>query len=484
MIDFNLNINWLEQQSNLNPDLLAIISDNVNLTFEQLQNIVFKVSGGFASKGVKKDDLVGLLFSNSIEFVYSIHALWQIGAIPVPLNIKLNSLELEKQIEFASINFLIIEDNLFPNFTGLKNNPVKFSKLLENNANITLPNEKFSLENTALILFTSGSTSDPKAVELTFNILYFSADSIKDELKFSHADSFLASLPFYHIGGFSIITRALLNGSKLVLAESLSTDAIYSAMQKYKPTIISLVPTTLKRFLDLNFSPTENLRCIFLGGGPIKSSILKIALSAGWKLFIVYGSTETCSMVTILKTDEIVNRFNCAGKPIGDNRIFIKDANGKILSAGAVGNVVVKSKSVMKGFLRNESAKISNREYNTDDLGFLDEDGYLYITGRKDDVIISGGENINCREVDKVLLTHPNITDCYCFGLEDKEWGQVLCAAIVVTNKNNISENSLRDYMKKKLASFKIPKKYFWVSRIPKNDLGKVNKSKLLELIN
>jgi O-succinylbenzoic acid--CoA ligase len=137
----------------------------------------------------------------------------------------------------------------------------------------------------------------------------------------------------------------------------------------------------------------------------------------------------------------------------------------------------------MKGFLNNNSARGYSDEYFSDDIGFLDENGYLYITGRSDDVIISGGENINCREVDKHVLIFPGVDECYCFGLEDDEWGQVLCSAIVVDNHRDFKETDLMKFLKNRLASFKIPKRYFVVGSIPKNDLGKVSKKELLKNI-
>jgi O-succinylbenzoic acid--CoA ligase len=382
------------------------------------------------------------------------------------------------------LKFLILEDAYSENFSGLKFADKYFFSELPSAVNRSVEKSiKFTQSNTALILFTSGSTSKPKAVELTFANFYNSAGALNSEINFNTADSLLASLPFYHIGGFSIITRALIKGLPIILPNSLKPDDIYSAIQKFHPSIISIVPTTLKRFLDLNYLPDENLRCVFLGGGPIHNSITKNALSMGWRLFIVYGSTETCSMVTLLKTNEILERIDCAGKPIDDNRIFIKGSNGENLPANSEGTVVIKSRSVMKGFLNNNSARGYSDEYFSDDIGFLDENGYLYITGRSDDVIISGGENINCREVDKHVLIFPGVDECYCFGLEDDEWGQVLCSAIVVDNHRDFKETDLMKFLKNRLASFKIPKRYFVVGSILKNDLGKVSKKELLKNI-
>ena len=485
MINLNSNINWLQQQAEKNPNSIAIVSEKLALTYSELQSKTLNLRNGLLSNGIKEGDHVGLLFTNSVEFIITINALWFIGAIPIPLNSRLNRCELEKQIEFAEVRSLIVEESMIKNYSTLNFcKLLRYSEILEYSNSGFEPSYKIDPSQTALILFTSGSTSVPKGVKLSFSNLYFSAAGIISELNFNSSVSFLASLPFYHIGGFSIITRSLIIGSALILPNSLSIDDLSSAILNYKAAAISIVPTALKRFLDMNYSPPKYLRFVFLGGGPIDRSLIADALSKKWKLYIVYGSTETCSMVTLLKVNEIMDRMNCAGKPIGENRILIKDLNDVALPPGKEGSVVVQSKSVMIGYLKNNSDEYSANQYLTDDIGYLDEEGYLYISGRRDDVIISGGENINCREVDNVLRTHPNIIDCYCFGLEDKEWGQVLCAAVVIEDKNKISKNSIRDFLKIKLAAFKIPKKYFQVTSIPQNELGKVNKIKLQELLN
>jgi O-succinylbenzoic acid--CoA ligase len=484
MIDIKLNKNWLQQRVNINGENNAVISSSRNITYRQLSDKVNECAEYLSEHNINREDRVGLLFSNSIDFIICILSLWKLGAVPFPLNLRLSGVELEKQIQFAEIKLLIVEEGLSSSNNDIKfHNKVYLSPKFEVSSNISLPSETTNDDSTALILFTSGSTDNPKAVELTFSNLFYSAKSIDDEINFSRNDVFLATLPFYHIGGFSIIIRALLSGGSLALTNSIKTDDIFSGIMSFNPSIISLVPTQLKRFVDANEKSNIDLRCVFLGGGPIDELIIKKALELCWKLYIVYGSTETSSMVTMLKPSEMLGRLNCAGKPISGNSILIKDEKGFILKPNAEGRVHIISKSVMKGYLNLKEQSPKENEFISDDMGFTDHKGYLYITGRYDDIIVSGGENINCRQVDKELQSHPNILDSFSFGVKDSEWGQKLCSVIILQSEVEYSEKELRNFLKSKLADYKIPKKIFTVDKLPKSDLGKVEKNKLLNYL-
>ncbi|MBL1215377.1 MAG: o-succinylbenzoate--CoA ligase [Ignavibacteriae bacterium] len=484
MIDVDLNINWLQQRVNINGDDNALITSSGNVTYKNLADKVNNFAELLIEKDIKREDRVGLLFSNSVDFIISLFSLWQIGAVPVPLNLRLSTGEIDEQIIFSKIKLLLIEERLSGNYDGINfHNKLLFTDKIKKTENSNPKIEKINVHQTSLILFTSGSTSQPKAVELSFSNLFYSASGIDDEINFSRKDLFLATLPFYHIGGFSIIVRALLSGGSIAISNSIKTDDILLGIKSFKPTIISLVPTQLKRIVDLNEKPHSDLRCMFLGGGPINKQIIQTALKLGWKLFIVYGATETASMVTLLKPGEIMERMNCAGKPISRNRILIKNEKGNILKPNMEGRIHIISKAVMKGYLNREIDRISNSEFGSDDAGYVDDNGYLYITGRYDDIIISGGENINCRQVDTALQDHHNILDSYSFGVNDSEWGQLLCSAVVLHNKSDYSEIKMRDFLKIKLADFKIPKKIIVVDHIPKNDLGKVEKNKLIDYL-
>ncbi len=339
-------------------------------------------------------------------------------------------------------------------------------------------------ESTALILFTSGSSSKPKGVKLSFKSLYSSAVSADIELKFSPENRWIASLPFYHIGGLSIIVRVLLSGSSLLFTRNSNAEDLVSSLENDSPTHLSLVGTTLKRICERKAKPPKSLRCVFLGGGPTDINIIKTGLKLGWPLVKVYGSTETASMVTSVDLNKNKSKILSSGRALPRNVIYIIDEEGNELKSGEKGEVVVESPALMSGYYKNPSStksSLKNGVYFTGDIGYLDRAGFLYIQGRKDNLIISGGENIYPGEIEIALLKHPAVIDAAVFPVKDIEWGYSVAAALVVNKE--ISQEKIRRYLKKHLSSIKIPKRIFFTEEIPRNDLGKVNFQKLKSIL-
>ncbi len=236
------------------------------------------------------------------------------------------------------------------------------------------------------------------------------------------------------------------------------------------------MPTTLDSLLKENVSPNKNLKYVFLGGGPSQTELITEAVKKSWPIVKVYGSTETCSMITALHPDEIKSKSDSSGKLIGQNKIKIMSKN-----KNDFGEVAVFSKSLFKEYYNDQSTtnnKLKNGWYLTGDFGRIDNEDYLYIESRRDDLIISGGENITSYEVESAIKKHPFVKDVFVFALQDKTWGQIVCAAIV---SETISEDVIKDFLKEKIASYKIPKRFFIVNEIPRNEMGKANRTELLK---
>jgi acyl-CoA synthetase (AMP-forming)/AMP-acid ligase II len=198
----------------------------------------------------------------------------------------------------------------------------------------------------------------------------------------------------------------------------------------------------------------------------------------------VYGSSETSSFVTMIEAKDILRKITSSGKILQKNEIFILSESGQKLPAGKSGEIAVKSDSVMKGYINNEketSNKSKNGMYLSGDIGYLDEEGYLFVEARRNDLIVSGGENINPAEVQNAIFENPDIKDCYVFGLEDKTWGHIAVAVVVKSSEIDIK---LKEFLKTKIAGYKIPKKIIYVKQIPKTSLGKIEKGKVRDLFN
>jgi o-succinylbenzoate---CoA ligase len=469
-------------------NLPAIITPDSILTYKQLDGKILSTIQSLLKIGIKRRDKVAILSENSTEYVITILSLWKIGAVPVPLNIRLLQNELEELVLFAGCTFLLANDTI--SIPGVNVHKFPFEKTTNaiNELNINAASgtpDKFKMSNTAVIIFTSGSTGRPKGVVLTFNNLLQSAFNGNKLFNHQKEERWLASLPFYHVGGFSIISRNFFYGTTLIIPESIKTEDIIYVIENLKPTLTSLVTTQLQRLMDAGCKPNPELRHILLGGGFIEPALVNEALEKRWNVTKSYGTSETASFVTMLTSEEFRNKPLSAGKAIPPNEIFIVDGNYNLLPNNKIGEIAIKAQSVAKAYLNNEEEskrKFSGNIFYSGDYGCLDEDGYLFIEARREDLIISGGENIIPFEVESEIKKYPGVKEVCVFGIEDKEWGHIIAAAI--EDENNIIIDDLREFLKNKLPSFKLPRKIFILDELPKTELGKIQKGKIRERFN
>ncbi|MDR3625662.1 MAG: o-succinylbenzoate--CoA ligase [Ignavibacteriaceae bacterium] len=467
----------------------AIITPDTVLTYKQLDERICTTLQSLQSLGIKSHDKVAILSENSLEYVVLVLSLWKLGAVPVPLNIRLLPSEIEDITLFAGCRFLLKEKSAgeiksIPN-VNVKEFPFEEEtgkSLTAADALNDLP-DKFKMSSPALIIFTSGSTGKPKGVVFTFSNLFYSAFNGNKLFNHHKKDRWLASLPFYHIGGFSIISRNFFYGTTLIIPQSLKTEHIVYAIDNLKPSLASLVTTQLQRLIEAGCKPNPELRHILLGGGFIEASLVSKAINSGWNISKSYGTSETSSYVTALTAEEFNNKPGSAGKVIPPNQILIVDEDKNILPDNKTGEIAVKAQSVASGYLNNEAEtkkKFSGDIYYTGDYGHLDEDGFLFVEVRREDLIVSGGENIIPLEVETEILKYPGIKEVCVFGLKDNEWGHIVAAAIV--SDIGITVEMLREFLSDKLPSFKHPRKIIFLDELPKTELGKIQKGKVREL--
>jgi O-succinylbenzoate-CoA ligase len=461
----------------------AIISSSATYTFDQLRHKVLATASLLRNQKISSGDRVGIFGHNSVEFVINVLALWQLSAVPVPMNIRLTEKEIEEQLSLSSCSIILVQKDFS------KKNIKPGKQIIEYPVNIDedssfLGSDELESNDPAVIIFTSGSTKKSKGIILSFNSLYNSALSSNQLLRYTHSDRWLASLPFYHVGGFSIITRSLLFGIPLIIPDSLSTESMTESLNKWQPTFISLVAAQLKKLIDDEVSPNLELKNCLIGGGFSDIGIIRKAYDLGWPVNIVYGSTETSSFVTALLKDEIIFKPNSVGRAVPTNKILITDNEGNELKPFEIGEIVIQSNAIMSGYLNSvETQKvIKNGFYYTGDIGYLDEDGYLFIEGRKNFLISTGGENVNPIEIEKALLQHPLISEAVVFPLKSKEWGEIIAAAIVLKSKSDkLSYDEIKKILKERISGFKVPKKIFIEDQLPKTELGKIEKEKLID---
>ncbi len=471
-----MNILNLIRPVDIKPDpaSTAAIYKDTELSYKNLTELVDKTAFYLTQNDIKENDIVCLLYNNSPEFIVIILALWEVGAIPIPLNTRLLEKDLNKQISFLNPKKIIKSKEFERTAVQKKDLIIPFQKLEP--AKHKLKTQGFSRGKTALTLFTSGSSKKPKAVMLSFENLIQSALIGNKALLHTEKDRWLASLPFYHIGGFSIIFRALIFGASIVIPDSLSNDDTKEAIIKHHPTLVSLVSTQLKKFVDINFIPPKELRMVLLGGGFSDKELILKAIDLKWNIAKVYGSTETSSFISIMDKEEVKRKPEASGKAILPNQVFIYSGDKETLSIKS-GEIIVKSPAVMKGYYKSSSeakTKLKKDLFATGDIGYLDEEGFLFVEAKRSDLIVSGGENIYPAEVEKIILTYNDVKEVCVVGIKDKTWGQVVSAAVVLKKDANLSALELKNFLKDELTVYKIPKKILFADELPKTELGKV----------
>ena len=454
-------------------DLTAIKSNESEITYYSLFQSSNNISEYLGSKGIKKNDYVAVCTDDKVIFIKTVIAIWILEAVPVPINSKLLGSEINSLLEDHKIKFLIIYNidiELKP-FSDLEVFEVKeeyFEEAFKKDFKIP------SLKNEAVVIFTSGSTSRPKGVVHTYSSLISSIENSNSILKQENKDSWIASLPFYHIGGFQILCRSLFYGCSLIIPPSLQTNDLKEAILKFNPTHLSLVSTQLERLIENNISPGNSLKVSLIGGGFIDDELMIKADDLGWKPYRVYGSSETASLITAISAKEIKSRPASVGKPLPNVKLKISDQS----------EILIISESVFRYYLENEKEtadRLVNGFYHSGDLGFIDNEGYLFIESRRNDLIVTGGENVNPVEVEKAVLMIKGIKETCVFPQQNKTWGQIV-ACVIVAENNLIDEKTLKEKLKQMLAGYKIPKKFYFTETLPRTPLGKLEREKIKKM--
>ena len=327
-------------------------------------------------------------------------------------------------------------------------------------------------------MFTSGTTGTAKAVTQTYENHWSSAIASSLTLGLESHDKWLISLPIFHISGLSTVIKSAIYGMPIFLMPSFDATKINQAIQTRGVTHISVVSTTCQRLLknlgDNRYPDT--FRCMLLGGGPAPKSLLEEAAEKAIPIIQTYGMTETCSQISTLAMKDALQKIGSAGKALFTASLEIRHGDKK-LETNQIGEIVVKGPMVTSGYYDAEKANkesfLSNWFY-TGDMGYVDEDGFLYVVDRRSDLIISGGENIYPAEIEDVLLSLEGVKEAGVTGIEDTEWGEVP-VAFLVTEKQ-WSEEALIDYCAQHLARYKIPKKFYFCESLPRNATNKLQR--------
>ncbi|WP_142506570.1 o-succinylbenzoate--CoA ligase [Melghirimyces algeriensis] len=486
--------NWLNKRAQLTPDRIAVICGKEKWTFQQLANEVQRTAQKLAGYELKRGDRVAFLMQNGIHTVTLIHAVTGLGAVIVPVNSRLAPVEIAWQLENSGAKLLVYDgtqtekakavqqecsgmNGAFVSWEGLLNKPEKEKQAVD----------PISLEDLHTIMYTSGTTGRPKGVKLTWGNHWWSATASALNLGLDSCDRWLVHVPMFHMSGLSILMRSVIYGMTAVIHPSFDPVAANRAIQEEGVTIVSVVGTMLTRMLDelgLDQYP-ESFRCMLLGGGPAPKPLLDRCKEKGVPVFQTYGMTETASQIVTLAPEDSLRKLGSAGKPLFPSQLkIIKE--GREVPHSETGEIVVKGPNVTSGYWKREDAtKKAIREgwLFTGDLGYLDEEGFLYVLDRRSDLIISGGENIYPAEVEAALVSHSAVEEAGVVGVSDETWGQVPVGFVKWKEGKQVEEEELIRHCEKRLAGYKVPIRIYPVKEMPKSASNKILRRQLVKQI-
>jgi O-succinylbenzoic acid--CoA ligase len=319
---------------------------------------------------------------------------------------------------------------------------------------------------------------------LTYGNHLWSANASALNLGLRPDDRWLACLPLFHVGGLSILLRSVIYGTTAVVHTGFDAARVNAAIDDEGITLVSVVANMLQRMLDAHGDRPfpASLRCVLLGGGPAPEPLLRRCAAIGVPVVQTYGLTETASQVVTLAPDDALRKLGSAGKPLYGAELRIVAENGAECPAGEAGEIAVRGPNVTPGYLnRPEETAAALRDgwLHTGDHGYLDEEGYLYVLDRRDDLIVSGGENVYPAEVEAALQSHPDVLEAGVYGVEDEKWGRVPVAVVVLRAGARVDEPALLACCRERLAGYKLPRRIEFADALPRNVAGKLLRNRL-----
>ncbi|MFB6345323.1 MAG: class I adenylate-forming enzyme family protein [bacterium] len=481
-------INLLQEAANQSPHTTAVIDmdSGQQYTYSELLNVVKKRAVGLKNAGINAGDQVGLLISRKLEFFLTVHAVWFRNATAVPMHLKLTQHELSRQTNLLDLNCLLCDsetENLAVNASSSAVysldepkisavTPLEESELI--NINPVVPDS----EDPWLIMFTSGTTSHPKAVVLTYKNLVCSARATRQFPGSNPGNLWLDPLPLYHMGGMAPIIRACLNQTTLLLSP-FTFDTLSQALNSFPPTGISIVPTMLNDWFRQGFDAPDELEIILLGGASIPADLVQQCKQRDLPIYPTYGMTETGSQIATATPDEAYEYGGQVARPLDTVDITIVNSSNRELSIGNEGEIVVDGPMVMDRYYNNPEANnhaFSSHGFHTGDIGHLSQSGLLWVKGRRADRIVTGGENVEPDEVKQVLESHDRIREASVVGLEHPRWGQQVAALIVPNDNQPLNPEEIKSYCCNQLAGYKCPRLIEFVDELPRTSSGTVDR--------
>ncbi len=492
------------------PDKEALIYQETRLNYAKLLERVDRLSNGLHSLGLRPGDRMGLYLYNSHQAYEALLAGARAGLVFVPLNFMLSGRELATIARHAGVRAVVSEPDLFPTLApqlaalpavehviGLgevQGASVEYEDLLQN-APARPPAISVDAGELFGLMYTSGTTGLPKGVMLSHgNIATHAAHMVRD-YRIGEGSRGLIALPYFvgaSLNGIGL--PCFSQGSTVVILRRFAPAEFLQAIARERITHVQVVPTLLVRLLEsdaLGRCDTSSLEIFGYGSAPMPVDRLRQALEIFGPCFAqMYGLTETCAMATCLRPEEHLLdepesvRLGSCGRPVEGVEVRIVDQTGIPVATGEVGEAVIRGPTVMRGYWEMPeltAATVKQGWFHSGDLAYRDEEGYIFLTDRKKDMIITGGFNVYPKEVEEVLYTHPSVFECAVIGVPDADWGEAVRAIVAPRPGARVTEEELLGFCREHLSAFKRPKSVGFVEEIPRNPSGKVLKRVLRE---
>lgn len=485
---------WLTRAARTAPTVTALQAPDAQLSYAELERAACAAALELAERGARAGERVAIELPPGLAFAQALHACFLLGAVAVPVDLRLTSSERERIAAGATV---------------LVNEPLAVAVGAGGEAQALARDATHDLAAVCAVIHTSGTTSNPRPIELTYGNFLWSAIGSGVALGVDPKERWLCALPLSHVGGLSILIRSAIYATTAVIHERFETERALAAIREERITLVSLVSTTLARLLDAGLSDPPQLRCALTGGGPVPAVLVQRARAAGVPVVETYGLTECCSQAATAPLGSLAAREGGRaegasagvvqgtsagvaqeasvarvgqGPPLRDTRIGEPPHD---LGAGVPlfctraeiasdGEILLSGPTVARG------AQAADGRLHTGDLGRIDERGFLHVTGRKADTIVSGGENVAPSEVEAVLESCPGVHEAAVLGRPDEQWGEAVSAIVVIAAGATLDERVVREHCAARLVPFKVPKHVTFASGpLPRTASGKLLRREL-----
>ncbi|MEW5735284.1 MAG: AMP-binding protein [Thermodesulfobacteriota bacterium] len=506
----------LYKRAMMHPEKNAIIFEDEPVTYRSLNEGANRCAHFLQKKGLKKGDRMVVLMLNCIEFLEAYMAAAKLGVVFVPLNWRLVGPELEYQINDCGARLVIFHDSFLGSLEGIRTRlTVEEDKFIvaksgtpgmpacpewakdytdgtaDMPAKEPTPDTPVTMDDPLAIMYTSGVTGNPKGAVLSHGQTYFKCFQTvlytEDSVRGVEDQVMVAQMPLFHSGGlFIVATPALFGGITLIMRRGFDPNQFAEDIQRYRATIVFAL-TTMWRFIletgKLDQIDVSSVRSVLGGGERTPPSLFEELAKRGLYMQQGFGQTE-CSAMTLLPKEDIHRKMGSIGKPGFFTHVWVGDKNGKELPAGEIGDILAKGPTVMSEYWKLPEATkraLVNGVLHTGDLGYMDEEGYLYIVDRAKDMYRSGGENVYPAEVEKVLAANPKIANVAIIGVADDKWGETGMAFVQMKPGQSITPAEILEFLQGKVAKYKHPTRFEFVDELPLTATMKVKKSLLKE---